>query len=89
MAGPKDELLPKRVGSADRNGLEGEAMSDKQTTSEDTKPVRTAPGDEAPPDAQSVGENTCPTCSGSGRREGRECPECGGTGRIVEAVGGG
>jgi hypothetical protein len=55
LAGPKDALLPKRVGSADRNGLEGEAMSDKQTTGEDTKPVRTAPGDEAPPDVQSVG----------------------------------
>ena len=64
-------------------------MNDKKTTSEDTKPVRTAPGDEAPPDAHSAGENTCPTCGGSGRHEGGECPECGGTGRIVEAVGGG
>ena len=65
-------------------------MSDKETASEDTKPVRTTPGDEVPPDAESVGENICPACGGSGRREGRECPECGGTGRIVvEAVGGG
>ena len=64
-------------------------MNDKQTTSEDTKPVRTVPGDEAPPDTQNAGENTCPTCGSSGRHGGRECPECSGTGRIVEAVGGG
>jgi hypothetical protein len=64
-------------------------MSDKEMTSEDTKPVRMAPGDEAPPDAQSVGENVCRACGGSGRREGRQCPECGSTGRLVEIIGGG
>lgn len=64
-------------------------MSEKETTSEDTKPERMAPGDEAPPDAESAGEDLCPSCGGSGRHEGRECPHCGGTGRITEAVGGG
>ena len=64
-------------------------MSDKKTTSEDTKPVQMAPGDEAPPGAESTGENICPACGGNGRREGGECPICGGTGRVVGAVGGG
>jgi hypothetical protein len=48
-----------------------------------------APGDEAPRDEPAVGENICPACGGSGRREGDPCPECDGTGRVNEAVGGG
>jgi DnaJ-class molecular chaperone len=64
-------------------------MSEKETTSEDTKPEQTAPGDETSPGTESAGENFCPTCGGSGRREGRRCPDCGGTGRVVEAMGGG
>ncbi len=64
-------------------------MSEKETTSEDTKPQHIAPGDEAPPDAGSAEEDICPTCGGSGRHQGSECRDCGGTGRIVEAVGGG
>jgi DnaJ-class molecular chaperone len=48
-----------------------------------------ASGDEASPEAQSAGENFCPTCGGTGRHKGRECSDCRGTGRIVEAVGGG
>ncbi len=65
-------------------------MSYKKTSGEDTKPLRTAPGDEAPPATESAGENLCPACGGNGRREGGgECPEWGGTGRVVEAVGGG
>jgi hypothetical protein len=48
-----------------------------------------APGDEAPPDEPSAGENACEACGGSGRQGDGECPECGGTGTVVEAVGGG
>ena len=46
------------------------------------------PGDEAPPGTPETGENACPTCGGSGRREGGECPTCGGTGKVIEAIGG-
>jgi DnaJ-class molecular chaperone len=48
-----------------------------------------APGDEAPAQRDEVGENVCPDCGGSGRRDDRDCATCGGTGRIEEAVGGG
>ncbi len=47
------------------------------------------PGDEAPPESASVGENLCPECGGDGVKDGAECPACGGTGRVTEAVGGG
>lgn len=53
------------------------------------RPGELAEGDEAPPDEPSAGENVCPDCSGSGRRDGGDCPTCGGSGRIVEAIGGG
>jgi hypothetical protein len=49
---------------------------------EDPRPDQ-APGDEAPPDEPSSGENVCPDCGGDG------CESCGGTGRVNEAVGGG
>jgi DnaJ-class molecular chaperone len=45
--------------------------------------------DEAPPERKETGDNVCPECHGSGRRDGGECTGCGGTGRIEEAVGGG
>jgi hypothetical protein len=48
-----------------------------------------APGDEAPPEQPPAGEDQCPDCEGTGRREDQECPTCGGTGRVVEGVGGG
>ena len=48
-----------------------------------------APGDEAPPEEPSAGENLCPECGGSGKLDGGECTNCGGSGRVIEAVGGG
>jgi hypothetical protein len=48
-----------------------------------------APGDEAPPEEPSAGENICPECDGSGKKDGAECPNCEGSGRIIEAIGGG
>ena len=48
-----------------------------------------APGDEAPPEENSAGENVCPRCEGSGQVDGEPCPQCGGSGKVVEAVGGG
>lgn len=47
------------------------------------------PGDEAPPEEPTTGENVCPDCGGSGERDGGTCATCRGTGRISEAVGGG
>jgi hypothetical protein len=47
------------------------------------------PGDEAPAEEPSAGENVCPECGGSGAKDGSDCPNCEGTGRIVEAIGGG
>jgi hypothetical protein len=47
------------------------------------------PGDEAPPEEPSAGENACPVCGGSGEKDGETCGNCEGTGRVVEAIGGG
>ncbi len=47
-----------------------------------------APGDEAPPGTPGTGEDVCPECGGSGRRDGDACPSCEGTGRVVRGVGG-
>ena len=47
------------------------------------------PGDEAEPGAPGTGENTCPTCGGSGTLNNAPCEECGGTGIVIEGIGGG
>jgi hypothetical protein len=47
------------------------------------------PGDEAPKDEPSAGENLCPECGGSGELDGKRCENCEGSGRITEAIGGG
>ena len=52
-------------------------------------PTNLSPGDEAPPEEPSAGENICSACGGSGKREDNECSECEGTGRVIEAIGGG
>ncbi len=48
---------------------------------------RPKPGDEARPGSPQSGENVCPDCSGSGRRDGKTCTTCAGTGRITAIVG--
>ena len=58
-------------------------------TSDAQDPTDLKPGDEAPADDPSAGENICPECDGSGKSEGADCPNCEGTGKIVEAIGGG
>ena len=47
-----------------------------------------APGDEAPPGTPGTGEDLCPVCSGSGKKDGDDCEECAGTGRVTRGVGG-
>ena len=47
-----------------------------------------APGDEAAPGTPGTGENICPACGGTGRREGVPCKECEGTGRVTVGIGG-
>ena len=37
--------------------------------------------------APQSGENTCPDCAGTGRRDGDVCPTCTSTGTVVETVG--
>lgn len=46
------------------------------------------PGDEAAPGTPGTGENICPVCNGSGRRDTGECQNCGGTGKVIEGIGG-
>lgn len=46
------------------------------------------PGDEAPPGTTGTGENICPECAGTGRRDAAPCPHCNGTGKIIEGIGG-
>ncbi len=50
---------------------------------------RIAPGDVAPAGTPGTGEDICPTCAGSGQKDGDVCPTCDGTGRVTEAIGGG
>ena len=47
-----------------------------------------APGDEAAPGTPGTGEDICPQCNGSGRKDGRRCENCAGSGRIVRGIGG-
>jgi DnaJ-class molecular chaperone len=47
------------------------------------------PGDQAPPGTPGTGENICPDCQGTGRRDGDACPTCGGSGKVIEGIGGG
>lgn len=47
-----------------------------------------SPGDEAPPDSPTAGENLCRTCGGSGTFEGQPCTNCGGTGVVMTGIGG-
>ena len=47
------------------------------------------PGDEAPAEAPSTGEDICEECGGSGQVEGGTCPACGGSGKVEAIVGGG
>jgi len=56
---------------------------------DDLTPEPQKPGDEAPADEPSSGENVCPECEGSGEKDGAECPSCESTGKINEAIGGG
>ena len=47
------------------------------------------PGDAAVPGTPGTGEDICPACNGSGKRDGETCTNCGGTGRVIEGIGGG
>jgi hypothetical protein len=44
-----------------------------------------SPGNEAAP---GPGEEVCPDCEGSGKRDGRECRTCQGSGRVTVGIGG-
>ncbi|HEY0418037.1 MAG TPA: hypothetical protein VGC80_00815 [Acetobacteraceae bacterium] len=57
------------------------------TPKNETTP-RLNPGDEAAPGTPGTGEDICPDCAGSGRKEGGDCPKCGGTGKITRVIGG-
>lgn len=50
--------------------------------------TRSAPGDEAEAGTTGTGEDVCPRCGGSGRRDGSQCAHCGGTGRVIVVIGG-
>ena len=63
------------------------ASSSTGTPGISEKPLK--PGDEAAPGTTGTGEDICPTCGGSGKKNGAACPTCEGTGRIVQGIGGG
>jgi hypothetical protein len=46
------------------------------------------PGDEAAPGTPGTGENICPACSGSGKKDGQTCATRDGTGKVTEGIGG-
>jgi len=70
-------------------GFELSSDGQKRGMSERPDPPGERPGDEAPAEEPSAGENICPECGGNGEKDGAECPNCEGTGRVVEAIGGG
>jgi hypothetical protein len=47
------------------------------------------PGDAGPPGTAGTGEDTCPVCGGSGKKNGRTCANSGGSGKIIQGIGGG
>ena len=47
-----------------------------------------APGDEAAPGTPGTGEDICPQCQGTGKRQGKRCENCAGTGKIIRGIGG-
>ena len=61
-------------------------MKAPQSTPADRKQI--APGDEAPPGTPGTGEDICPECNGSGRKDGRRCTSCAGTGKVIRGIGG-
>ena len=46
------------------------------------------PGDEVPSGTVYSGENLCPECGCSGKKEAEERANCGGTGKVPEPIGG-
>ena len=62
-------------------------MSDRDKATEGFEQM--APGDQAPPGTPGTGENVCPVCGGSGKRDGKPCANCAGTGIIIEGISGG
>jgi len=46
------------------------------------------PGDDAAPGTPGTGEDVCPTCHGSGRKDADACATCGGSGKVIRAIGG-
>ena len=63
-------------------------MGTGQAMEQDKDYDNMAPGDEAPPGTEGAGENVCPECGGSGRKDGDDCANCAGTGRVTEGIGG-
>ena len=47
------------------------------------------PGDDAPAGTLGTGEDICPDCHGTGRKDERSCPTCNGTGVVIAGIGGG
>lgn len=42
---------------------------------------------DAADDDPQAGENSCPDCAGTGRRQDADCATCGGSGVVVELAG--
>ena len=63
-------------------------IDDRNAPSQKLTDTPTTPGDEAPPGTTGTGENICPDCAGTGRRDTAPCPKCNGTGKIIQGVGG-
>ena len=52
------------------------------------KSTHMSPGDQAPPGTPGTGENICPACNGTGKKNGQDCPNCEGSGTIITGIGG-
>ena len=64
-------------------------MADERSKSDPTQGrAKLNPGDQAKSGTPGTGENLCPDCSGSGRKDGGQCPTCQGTGTVIEGIGG-
>lgn len=88
VAGEEDPGASNEVGSA----MSSPGRSDQPAGRRGDEPTGAqrpmAPGDEAPPETPSTGENVCPECGGSGKLKGQACPNCEGTGTVTVGIGG-
>ena len=63
-------------------------IGDRNSTTGKPSETLINPGDEAPAGTTGTGEDICPDCAGTGRKDGGACSTCNGTGKVMKGIGG-